>query len=268
MKQEHAETEFEARRREIQRRRQQKKKKRRRVLFKRLCILLAVAAVITLAVLSLTVFFPVQNITVEGTSPYSAEEIVKASGIVKGQNLFLSGGSAEQGITATLPYISKVTVKRKFPSTIRLCVETASPAVCYQTESAFYLCDAAGKLLERKTEQPESVLLIIGSTVREAEPGQTVFFEKEDVAQLILKLRAALADQSVPVDMLDVTDSLDISLRVDGRISVRFGSSANLTEKIAHLAEMISNIDSGLSGKIDLSYWTADSPRGIFTQSS
>lgn len=268
MKQEHTETEFEARRREIQRRRQQKKKKRRRVLFKRLCILLAVAAVITLAVLSLTVFFPVQNITVEGTSPYSAEEIVKASGIVKGQNLFLSGGTAERGITVTLPYISKVTVKRKFPSTIRLCVETASPAVCYQTESEFYLCDAAGKLLERKNEQPENVLLIIGSTVQEAEPGKTVSFEKEDAAELAERLCATLESQSVPVNMLDVTDPLDISLRVDSRFSVRFGSSANLTEKVSHLAEMIPTIDSSISGKIDLSYWTSDNPRGIFTQSS
>ena len=56
---------IEERRREIQNRRKAQKAKHRKAALKRFFVFLCIVAVITLAILSLTVFFPVEKITVE-----------------------------------------------------------------------------------------------------------------------------------------------------------------------------------------------------------
>ena len=66
--------------------------------------------------------------------------------------------------------------------------------------------------------------------------------------------------------MIDVSDPLEIYFNVEGRFGVTFGSSGNLKQKIAHLAQMVKKIDPELKGNIDLSFWSAENPRGIFTQ--
>lgn len=260
------ELEYEARRTEIRRYRAEKRRIARKKAMRRTLILLIVVAILALAVLSLTVFFPVQTITVSGKTIYSSEQIVKASGIREGDNLFMTGRSAEEDIVRALPYVQTVSLKRKFPSTIVLEITANKAAYCYKTKSGFFVCDKSDKLLEVAEELPKDLLQIIGSTVKKTETGTPVTYEKAEKKTLILKLRAALEKQSVKTTMIDVSDTLDIYLNVDGRFNVTFGSSGNLELKVAHLAQMVKKIDPDLKGSIDLSYWSAENPRGIFTQ--
>lgn len=58
-------------------------------------------ALVIFAVLSLTVFFKVENIVVYGSSVYTAEEIAEVSGIKGGENMIRkSMGRAEKRITS------------------------------------------------------------------------------------------------------------------------------------------------------------------------
>ena len=95
---------LEERRRAIQNKRKAAKLRRRKILFKRLLIFVCVLAVITVAILSLTVFFPVEKITVDAqNSKYTSEQIIEASGIKKGENLWMTGLNAEENIPKNLP---------------------------------------------------------------------------------------------------------------------------------------------------------------------
>lgn len=260
------EMEYEARRTEIRRYRAEKKRAAMKKNVRRTLIFLCVIAILTLAVLSITVFFPVQTISVSGKTIYSSEQIIKASGIRKGDNLFMTGRSAEEEILRSLPYVKQVTLKRKFPATIVLEVIANEAAYCYKTKTGFFVCDQHDKLLKVEEELPKNLLQIIGSTAKKTEIGTNISYEKQEQRKLVLALRAALSEQGIKTTMIDVTDSLDIYLNVDGRFSVSFGSSGNLEQKVAHLAQMVQNIDSELKGNINLSYWSAENPRGIFTQ--
>ena len=88
-------------------------------LFKLLCV---VGVIVALTV-GATVFFRVETVTVTGNQRYTQEEIVTASGIQLGDNLYsLNKVRIGQNIRTTLPYIGELTINRALPSTILITV--------------------------------------------------------------------------------------------------------------------------------------------------
>lgn len=88
-------------------------------LFKLLCVL----AVIVALTVGATVFFRVETVTVTGNQRYTQEEIIAASGIQMGDNLYsLNKIRIDQNIRTTLPYVGTLTINRALPSTILITV--------------------------------------------------------------------------------------------------------------------------------------------------
>ena len=84
-------------------------------LFKLLCLL----AVIVALTLGATVFFQVETVVVSGNSRYTQEEVVEASGIQIGDNLYrLNKIQISQQLLQTLPYLETVSIRRSLPSTL------------------------------------------------------------------------------------------------------------------------------------------------------
>lgn len=105
--------------------RNRKRGRRFSLLFKLLCGTALVAA----ATLGATVFFQVETISVTGNSRYTAEEIIAASGVELGDNMFWMRKSWVSGqITWKLPYISEVEIRRSLPSTLVVQVTEWSAA--------------------------------------------------------------------------------------------------------------------------------------------
>lgn len=90
------------------------------LLFKLLCLAALAAAV----VFGATVFFQVETIAVSGNNRYTQEEIITASGVQIGDNLFrMNKGEIAQRIRESLPYVGAATVQRRLPSTLIIQVE-------------------------------------------------------------------------------------------------------------------------------------------------
>ena len=71
-----------------------------------------------------TVFFRVETVVVSGNSRYTQEEVVAASGIETGDNLFhMNKYQVAQHIRETLPYVGEVSIQRSLPSTITIQVK-------------------------------------------------------------------------------------------------------------------------------------------------
>lgn len=100
-----------------------------------------------------TIFFKVETISVEGNSHYTAEEIVSATGILLGSNLFrIPREEISQNITYALPYVQAITVKLTLPTEIRLVVEEQKGMVKLETEDGSWYMGVQGKLLEKIEE--------------------------------------------------------------------------------------------------------------------
>ena len=89
-------------------------------LFKLLCAG-AVAVALTLGA---TVFCQVETVAVTCNSRYSQEEIIKATGIQTGDNLFrMNKYQIAHQVLQGLPYVEELTIRRALPSTIVITVK-------------------------------------------------------------------------------------------------------------------------------------------------
>lgn len=150
-------------------------------LFKLLCVLGVVVALTGGA----TVFFRVETVTVTGNQRYTGEEIIEASGIRMGDNLYaLNKVRIDRRIRTRLPYIGELSINRSLPSTILINVTEweavaqvaapdpeqaaaareelaggkpdAEPAVLAQEP---WLISVRGKLLEQAPEGSEAIVV-------------------------------------------------------------------------------------------------------------
>lgn len=104
-----------------QRRRRRRKRRHSRLgpLFKVLCGIAVVVAI----TMGATVFFQVEEIAVAGNSRYTQEEIIQATGIQIGDNLFrMNKYEIYQQVYEQLPYIETILIRRGLPSTILVTV--------------------------------------------------------------------------------------------------------------------------------------------------
>lgn len=243
--------------------RQRKIRRRRIKIFLVLLLLLAVGAGV---ILSLSVFFKIESISASGSSKYSAEEIIAASGIKKGDNLFVSSVNDEK-LKRKLPYIEKITVKRSLPATFTIKVTDAEEYVCYLSGNKYYPVSRSGRVLSKTDEKPEGIPEISagGLTLK---VGRKLAFAKEKTENTLNEIFENAEKTEIRITRVDITDELAITLGVDGRFTVNLGTSNYIDKKFAHLSSMMKNMDASAAGKINLSMWTPSNTEGSFVSSA
>lgn len=103
-------------------------------------------------IMGATVFFKVETISVEGNGHYTAEEVIAATNIQIGENLFtIQRNFIEQNITYNLPYIQSIEIKLNLPSGIKLVVQEQIGMVQLITDQEIWYMGVQGKLLELAT---------------------------------------------------------------------------------------------------------------------
>jgi cell division protein FtsQ len=209
-----------------------RRRKHRALLF---FYLFTFVTVLTAAVaLSLTVLFKIDSIEVQGTSRYSAEEIIRISGIRKGDNLFLTKTrEAGQKIQSSLPYIGTAKVSRRLPAKIRITVseEAASGAVEYNKKYA--IVSASGKVLEFADSIPQGCPAIKGLKLSGAQVGKNIVYQDTSQEAVFRDLTAAIASSKLEkVTTIDLSNSYKIQIIYDGRITMNLGLSSDFDYKL------------------------------------
>ena len=131
-------------------RRSNKRKRRNRGRFGILYQFLSLVIILVVIAAGCVVFFRVDEVTVDGESKYTAEEIIAASGIEQGDNLFLiSPVQTGRKIASVLPYVDNVNVRRALPDGVVITVTECMPAAVIQGNGSWWIIDAKGKVLEQ-----------------------------------------------------------------------------------------------------------------------
>ena len=129
------------------------------------CALPILAAVVAAFVLSMVIFFRVRDIQVTGSTYYTAEEVIAACGITKGDNLLtISRGKAAGSVMAALPYVKTVQVTRHLPDTLELTVTEYDVTYAVQdTSDGYWLVTSDGKITEQTDDKAvKSHILVSG----------------------------------------------------------------------------------------------------------
>ena len=200
---------------------------------------------ISLIVCPIVVFalFRVDGFAVEGTSPYSKEEIIIASGIEKGKSLILIDvDEVQENIEKNLPYTDEVVVKRRLPNTVVIRYgETSKSYVVPANNGTYALTDSNLKVLEIVSDIPEGMTLIDGVHPAKAELGSVLGFvtegEDDDQAdrtkEVILKVLSAIPEEETAnINMVDFSSFNNIYLIYKERVVMRFGESTDIEPRI------------------------------------
>ncbi|MEG1614444.1 MAG: FtsQ-type POTRA domain-containing protein [Oscillospiraceae bacterium] len=214
-------------------------KRRRQLVFTTFSLFLLI---IIGVILSLTVFFKIEKVTVEGKTPYSDDKIVTASEVKIKDNLFLlSKSKTVAKIEEKLPYIGSAEISRKLPSEIVIKVKKTSEKCAIVSGDGYVLTDENNKVLKVGVKEIDPNLIVMsGGSVKKAEIGKTVEFQKDSTQKLILELMQAVTHNKITdITQIDVSDKLDIKMTYQKRIEILVGSSAGLDKKMKFAAEII-----------------------------
>ena len=122
--------------------------------FLSLYLVLAVVVIAVVIVSGCIVFFKVNQFEVEGNQRYSTEEIAKASGVSKGDNLFLVNKTeTARKLLDELAYVRSVNIKRKLPDTLVITVAETDAAAAIQSGKEWWLVNEEGKVLELRVAE-------------------------------------------------------------------------------------------------------------------
>ena len=218
-----------------------RRKNRIKRIFTGLLFFLFLAAVAV--TLCFTVFFKVTAITVVGETQYTAEEIIKSSGLTEGQNLFgFSAESVSSSISKALPYIGKATIKRSIPDTVTITVESAEPSCAMRTDTGYILLDKDSKVLEKTDSIDKSIPIIELSGVEKAEVGLPIVLKDEKIMNGLSVIIEAAQKAGIDVTYYDLSDPSNIKIICEnGETTLKLGevSADTIDRKLLLASEAI-----------------------------
>lgn len=244
-------------------------------LFKLLCV---VGVILALTV-GATVFFRVEQVTVSGNQRYTQEEIIAASGIQLGDNLYsLNKVRIDQNIRTTLPYIGDLTINRALPSTIQITVteweavaQVAAPGVeqvaAYQEEAGEkavttaqepWLISVKGKLLE--PAPPDSAAIAVtGLIPLSPQAGSMMEVPEGEHIRLaaLTALLEALGEAGMQSQVSDIRlEATQLMVRYAGRFDVKMKLNADFSYDVRLMRAIREKMEEqdgeGACGSMDL----------------
>ena len=244
-------------------------------LFKLLCV---VGVILALTV-GATVFFRVEQVTVSGNQRYTQEEIIAASGIQLGDNLYsLNKVRIDQNIRTTLPYIGDLTINRALPSTIQITVteweavaQVAAPGVeqvaAYQEEAGEkavttaqepWLISVKGKLLE--PAPPDSAAIAVtGLIPLSPQAGSMMEVPEGEHTRLaaLTALLEALGEAGMQSQVSDIRlEATQLMVRYAGRFDVKMKLNADFSYDVRLMQAIREKMEEqdgeGACGSMDL----------------
>ena len=145
-----------------------RRRRRRRNL---LMVLLGLLVIGVGVALSLTVLFKVDTFRIEnmdGSTPadtgiYTEDAILGALGVPVGENMFqFSAAQKEKNMVVSLPYLERVEIRRRLPSTLVIRVEPAVETWCAQSDSGWLTLSDGLKIMKISEEQPQGLPALLG----------------------------------------------------------------------------------------------------------
>lgn len=260
---------------------------------RRLGIQLAtVAAVVLALIFGLSIFFkvdkvqvsnkgteqePVSSVEITGNTLYTADQIVDASGVKKGDSLFgLSKSAIASRIMQKLPYIGSVRVGIGLPGTVSIEVEEIqiTYAIAAQDET-WWLMGANGKLVEKiNAGDAKAHTNVLGVTLDNPElAAQAVAFQPEPGTdaegqpipvttyasqrlETALEILRQLEKQGIlgQAASVDVTEMSSLVVWYKDQFEITLGDSTRLDYKLSMVKGAIEQIGEYRTGNMDVSF--------------
>ena len=221
---------------------------------------LAIVAILVLFVLgTYKLIFVVRSVDVKSSSVYDSAEVISASGIKEGTQLYsFSASDAEADITFRCPYIKSAEVKRTIPDKVVVTVSEDEAAYVINVWGDWAVLSKNLRVLEVSQEYPEDSGLILLSVpqVRYSVAGRSLeFFDSRDeryVREILKALDSSSLGETGRIQSLSFSDRYNITMNYDGLYRVEFGDDTDMLMKfeMCHAAITSGKLTAGVPARI------------------
>lgn len=240
---------------DIEKRRMKRKRKLKMPgFFTRIFIILGV--IIAVIAFSLSSFFTVDTIDVQGNKYFTDEEISNMAHASTGQNIIykLNKGNMLNYLEKN-PYIEEARVYRKLPSTIVINVKERIQIAALTYGDQFLIIDNKGTLL-RVTKTKPKLTIVTGFKVKKVKLGEPVEVNSPDLFKELLSLLKSMEAGDVYFTKINITE-LFITANVYDSLVVK-----------SKYKDLKDNIDKGRLHKVLDELFKRNIKRGTITISS
>lgn len=240
---------------DIEKRRMKRKRKLKMPgFFTRIFIILGV--IIAVTAFSLSSFFTVDTIDVQGNKYFTDEEISNMAHASTGQNIIykLNKGNMLNYLEKN-PYIEEARVYRKLPSTIVINVKERIQIAALTYGDQFLIIDNKGTLL-RITKTKPKLTIVTGFKVKKVKLGESVEVNSPDLFKELLSLLKSMEAGDVYFTKINITE-LFITANVYDSLVVK-----------SKYKDLKDNIDKGRLHKVLDELFKRNIKRGTITISS
>ena len=252
----------------IKKSQQQKSRKRKKKALAAFLIILLVT-VAALGVLSVTYFFKISTITVEGSFTYAFDDIINTANIELGDNLLiLSEKDISKKLSKRLPFVESISLEKTFPDKLKIIVNETKEELCFKTKNKVFSSNKKGKILKEYETAPITLPFIKVSDKTSFTLGEKVVFSTENEAEVAEKYLDLFDSCSFNINFINITDPYDSYLKIENRFIVKMGSATNLEYKAAHMDETVKKMADDASGIFNLTAWTQDKKSAFFSEQS
>ena len=221
--------------------------------------LLITLAVVAAVMLSIAIFFRINDIVVRGNVVYDKNSVIAASGLQKGDSLLtVNRASVAAGIEVALPYAERVRVALVLPDTVVVEITESEVVFTVLSDSGeHWLMNYRGKLVEQvQPNVAEQHPAISGLTVREPAAGEKAASSSPDNLQSVLKLLESLNGTGLldKISAIDAAKNYDLKFWYEDQYEIRFGTVQELDYKIRYLRAVLEELMEYQTGTIDLTF--------------
>ena len=239
--------------------------KKRRTPYKTTVKRAKLAGILCLVLVAILLFlmspiFSIKNLNVAGNVKLTPEEIIKASGISKGDNIFtIDGARVEQGIKK-LGAVAGIRIVRSLPSRVTLEINEKTECAYIKEKGAYTAIDETGMIIATSTAPDAPVPVIVGIKAVDSEQGQYVKIDSNNAKTLSSLVTRMLTELKMGgilshIKTIDVTDLTNIRMTLSTDTLVNMGIDGeedgdNIEYKIAYLKAIIPKLPQSQNGGV------------------
>lgn len=239
-------------------RRKRNNRRRRRGGFAPLYRLLCFALIVGAIVVALTLFFKVEHVAVAGNSRYGSVEVVTASGVQEGDNLFLMNKyDVASRISHALPYVESVSIHRQLPATLHIEIQECTCSVALEQEGQTWILCSSGKLVDVVGgAAPEGCAVVTGLPLVTPAVGTQCAAGEEDALRhsQLLEMLGQLRSKGMlkNVQAIHLEDEGCITIRYLDRLNVELPWDSDFDYKFNFLAAVVEKLEDYETGTLKM----------------
>ena len=219
--------------------------------------MLAFVALAAALIVGATIFFRVETIRVEGNVRYEAQQVIEATQVLQGDNLFgLNKNEVARRIRQTLPYVEGVAIHRSLPDALVVRVEECRAAAWFETTQGHWLISTAGKVLEQVEDGSHQGICLAGLEVVQPQAGLKLSVHEgyEQRMADALELLKALEKRGMTgqVTKIDLSSPVRIIMDYTNRFTVRLPLNGDYGYLLDLMTAAAATLDTYETGTLDL----------------